>query len=793
MRTPILLLIPALAVAQSTGSVHGLITGPGEAAVGHAAVTVANPVAGFSRSVVADEDGRFAFSNLPLQTYDLTVEKPGFATDRRPVVVRSNVPVRVSIALSLEVRSELVNVTAFETTTLVEPESTGTRTELSAQAIDRMPTPAGGRGLEQVLLSFPGFAADANGAIHPRGAHNQMQYVIDGMTITDQLTGSFGSAIDPSLVQNIELFTGDIPVEYGGKISGVANITTKSGLASGRRFTGSTQVGAAGFDTLTQTTQFSGGTDRFGYYASFHAMKSNRFLDQVSLDNLHNGGNFQRAFSRFDYQRTNDTFRLNLMAGRSSFQLANLRSQHAAGQDQRQDLADFAISTGWVRVLSPRTTIDTTVSYRSARAELLPSAGDTPVSAWQSRRLDTYSVAARINHVAGRHTFRTGFDYQRFPVHEDFRVAITAPWFNAPGNADFNPALLPHDLSRGGAWFQFAGRGTGALASAFVQDRVNLGRLHLSLGVRYDEYRFLVDGHQLQPRLGVSYHLRETGTVLRASYNRTYQTPVNENLLFTNSPEAARLAPPAVREALGGGSLGIRPQRQNVYEVGVQQSLLGRASLSAVYYHKDERDLHDNDNFLNTGVIFPTSLARSRVDGAEARLVLPSHRGVSGSLSLTHYHVVVTPPFTGGLFLGSGALTALTAGPFLIDHDQKLGAHGMVTWQVHPAVWVSTSVRYDSGLVSNPSDPQQVAADPDYFDLLPYVNLTAATPRVRQRAITDVAIGYEHRVRDRRVWDAQLQASNLANTTALYNFQSIFVGTRVVQPRTLGVKLRFFW
>jgi hypothetical protein len=326
-----------------------------------------------------------------------------------------------------------------------------------------------------------------------------------------------------------------------------------------------------------------------------------------------------------------------------------------------------------------------------------------------------------------------------------------------------------------------------------VQDRVRLNRLHLSLGVRYDDYRFLVRGSQVQPRLGVSFHLQETGTVLRASYNRTYQTPVNENLLFSNSEEAAQLTPPAVREALGGGLIRIRSQRQNVYEVGLQQALFGRASLNAVYYHKDERDLHDNDNFLNTGIIFPTSLARSRVNGAEARLVVPSHHGVSASLSLTHYRVIVTPPFTGGLFLGRGAIDALTAGPFLIDHDQTLGAHGMVAWQPRPELWISTSLRYDSGLVTNPSDPRQVATDPDYADLLPYVDLVSRPPRVNPRAITDVAIGYEHRVQDRRAWDLQVQISNLFNTTALYNFQSIFVGTRLVQPRTAGVKLRFFW
>jgi hypothetical protein len=55
-------------------------------------------------------------------------------------------------------------------------------------------------------------------------------------------------------------------------------------------------------------------------------------------------------------------------------------------------------------------------------------------------------------------------------------------------------------------------------------------------------------------------------------------------------------------------------------------------------------------------VIFPLTLSRIRVNGAEARLSIPWN-GVSGTLSLTHYRAISTPPFTGGLFLNDGAST----------------------------------------------------------------------------------------------------------------------------------------
>jgi outer membrane receptor protein involved in Fe transport len=108
-------------------------------------------------------------------------------------------------------------------------------------------------------------------------------------------------------------------------------------------------------------------------------------------------------------------------------------------------------------------------------------------------------------------------------------------------------------------------------------------------------------------------------------------------------------------------------------------------------------------------------------------------------------------------------------------------------------VWAGGSIRYDSGLVANPSDPVEVAADPDFADLLPYVDLEADVPRVRPRTVVDAVIGYDASRGGRRTWSLRFQVNNLTNRTALFNFQSVFVGTRVVAPRTISTELRYRW
>jgi hypothetical protein len=775
--------------SQSTASLSGRLLDPSSAAIPHASLTLSNPLTGFSQTTLSSASGSFLFTNIPFDNYTLTVEKSGFAPLSRRLALRSNVPVSLDLTMPLASASSTLTVVDFEKDALVHPHDTGSHVEINRQDIDRLSLSPGTRGLETALLTFPGFAQNANGAIHPRGAHNQMTFVVDGMPINDQLTGAFANAVDPAIVQTVELFTGNIPAEYGSKVAAVANVTTRSGLGTGRILGGSVTLGADSQDTLSTQAQISGEKGRLGYSASISAMKTNRYLDPVSLGNLHNGGNLERVFSRFDYQPSDrDTFRLNLMAGNSSFQLANLPSQQANGMDQRQGLQDFSVMLGWVRTLTPRTTWDITASVRTAKATLAPSPGDIPVTAAQTRRLTTATLWNRLNTVRGRHTVKAGVDVQYFPVSERFTFAITDLSFNAPDSPGFIETLLAHDLSRGGMPFRFQDSAAGGLYSGFLQDNISLGRWNIALGLRYDMYRFLTSGNQFQPRAGISYYLRETGTVLRASYNRTYQTPPNENLLLASSEQSSVLVAPNVRATLGSAVVRIRPERQNFYEVGLQQAIGSHLSADASFYHKDARDQQDNNNFFNTGIVFPMSLAAIRVNGVEGRLMLLPLHGFSATLSVTHARAISTPPFTGGLFIGNPGVILLSSGPFVIDHDQKLGVQTIIEYTTRRGLFTTVSTRYDSGLVTNPSDPAVVARDPDYASLLPYVNLTSNPPRTRPRAITNVGIGYK-----RERWEADFQVSNVTNKTALYNFQSLFVGTRLVAPRTAALRLRWFF
>lgn len=771
---------------QSGGSLNILVRDESGSPVQAATVDLILEAGGSRQQLKTDTAGRVRFVALPWQRFRLHVQSTGFIPLEKLVAIRTNIPGEHEFVLRIANATESLTVLEKSDATAIDPEQTGSRTQISRDSIDQLAKGGGSRGIEQVLATFPGFAQNANGSIHPRGAHNQMTFVVDGMPISDQLGGAFANAIDPSIVETLELYTGNIPAEYGNKVSAVVQLTTRSGYGLGRKFTG-TLIGQAGqFDSLSQTVQFAGESGKFAWSGTALGVKSNRYLDSVSLDNLHNGGNSERYFSRLDYQASSrDTLRALFMGGRASFESANLRSQHANQMRQRQALNDYSLAGTWLHVLDAKSTTELNLSWRPVRAQLLPSPGDLPVSAWQDRRSATLNVNARYSKISGPHHLRMGVDYQTYPIRERFRFAVTDP--------DFDPDLAAFTLPLGGHYFNFDESGRGTMRSAFLQDHLRLGRFTATLGLRYDSYQFLASGAQWQPRLGLAYHLKETNTVFRASYNRLYQTPPNENLLLSSSAAAAILAPPLVRQTFGGTVLHLRPERQNFYEVGMQQGIVSWLSLAAAYYHKDATDQQDNNNFFNTGIIFPITLAKIRVNGAEGRVELKSRKGFSANFSLTHARAISTPPFTGGLFIGNEAVAALSQGPFVIDHDQKLGISAMLSY-IHNRGWFGTlTSRYDSGLVANPSDPAEVAADPDYADLLPYVKLGVTPARVLPRTITDIVAGYRHRSGEQTRWELALQATNLTDQIALYNFQSAFVGTRVVQPRALSLRYRFWF
>jgi hypothetical protein len=82
----------------------------------------------------------------------------------------------------------------------------------------------------EVILRSTGVAQDsaANGDLHVRGEHANLQYRINDVLLPEGITG-FGLELDPRFVESMQLITGSLPAAYGFRTAGVVDIKTKSG------------------------------------------------------------------------------------------------------------------------------------------------------------------------------------------------------------------------------------------------------------------------------------------------------------------------------------------------------------------------------------------------------------------------------------------------------------------------------------------------------------------------------------------------------------------------------------
>ena len=542
----------------------------------------------------------------------------------------------------------------------------------------------------------------------------------------------------------------------------------------------------------------SGGSRGFGLFTSLTGSWSDRFLDPVNFDNLHNNGNTQRGFLRLDYASPDLTnlVRFTALLGRTERDVPNTYQQADAGQDQLVKSYDQNYNLGWTHVLSGKATFDMNAYARLARFELFPSSNDTPVTASSDRRLDNYGITPSVSWISGAHDVKVGGVFKRFPIKESFQFGITDPGFNDPEADGYNANLAPYDLTRGGVLFDFSAERTGTYYALYARDNIKWKGLTANLGLRYDHNNLPGTGDALQPRVGLAYYISSSRTVLRAAYNRVLYTPEYENVLLSSSPQAAALAPPDVIDSglLGNGELPVPVEVQNYYMGGVQQAVGAKLRVDASVWWRRGTGAGDQDQFFNTGIVFPIAFAKGSFNGWEARLELAPSHGVHGFLSLGHVHAVYVPPPTGGLFLDSEAVDQVTGEPFLIDHDQKLQAQAQLLWDIGTSgAWVGGGLRYDSGLVTDAS-PDELAGDPNDFFAAPYVVVhsgTALDPnRIEERTIASFSAGFDL-ARHGLPLSLQADLLNAFDTQGVYNIQSVFGGTHVIPPRTLAVRLRY--
>jgi outer membrane receptor protein involved in Fe transport len=349
-----------------------------------------------------------------------------------------------------------------------------------------------------------------------------------------------------------------------------------------------------------------------------------------------------------------------------------------------------------------------------------------------------------------------------------------------------DPAAFDDEIARS---FAFSDEATDREHALFVQDRISAGAWTIKAGLRWDAYRFVVDETALSPRIAAAW-APNPGFVLRASYDRAFQTPATENLLLASSPDVEAIAPSVVR-------LPVRPSRGNFSEIAVSKSLGRALRADASWFDRRMDDFADDDLLLNTGVSFPIAFRRGFVHGAELKLdARPARRSLaegarwdalSGFVSYAWMCGEAELPVTGGLFLGDEANLGEPGDRIAISQDQRHTLRGRAAAQLSPRGWLAVSGAFDSGLpFEDVEDVNDVAGTPP--EILAQVNLE--TGRVRPVATFDLSAGWTLRKRERARIELQADVRNVTNRLRVINFAGVFSGTALAAPRSLAARLR---
>jgi hypothetical protein len=722
------------------------------------------------RSLQTDQEGSFVIRGLPFGPYIVFVAHEGFLPSGRVVEIYSEVPTNLTVMLTLRPVEDRITVT--DTSPLVDTKRISTVSWVGSQQIRESPSAQMGRTLSDLVDAQPGWLHEANGVLHPRGSEYAVQFVVNGVPLTENRSPAFAPPVAAEDVESMRVLTAGFPAEYGRKLGGVVEVNGSDDSVTGLHW--NTVFGGGSFSTLNGYLGVGYGRRRTQLLLTAYSDVTDRYLDPPVTANFTNHASqngFSSAYSADISERRR--LRLSLRHSEIRYHVPNELVQQEAGQRQDAFAGEMDVQANYQHILAANLLLSAEGSVRQVSFDLWSNSLATPIILSQQRGFSEGYGRVTVSGVHGAHSWKAGADTLFSPVHEALQYAISNP-------LQFDPGVAPA--------FHFFSRHTGFEPSAFVQDEIHYRSFNLSVGLRYDFYSFLVSESALSPRLAMSYYYTPLGFLLHASYDRTFQTPASENLLLASSPETAQISHLSLR-------LPVPAARANYYEFGLTKGVGGCLRLDTNIFRREFRNYPDDDTLFNSGVSFPIADARATIQGFEARLQMPRWGRFSGFMSFANQVGVAEGPITGGLFIGAEAIASVPeGGRFRISQDQRNTARARLRFQANKRIWLAMAGSFGSGL---PVDLD--TGNANYAFLLaqygPRVlgEVNFAHGRVRPSYSLDASIGVDIYRRENKTICLEAQGFNLTNRLNVINFASLFSGTAIAPPRSAAVRVASYF
>jgi len=219
---------------DATGKIAGTVTDATGAVVTGAKVTVTHTGTRIARQTVTDAAGAYQVAPLPIGSYEVAAEAPGFSR----TIVKGKNPLEINQTLRIDVTLELGNVkdtlTVEGGASAVETENATVGNTVDGNSIYELPL--NGRNTLDLLATQPGAMPKNNDASRQAGSYSiggmrsdSVTYLLDGGNNNHLINNDVVINPNPDAVAEFRVLESNYAAEYGRNAGGVVSVVTKSG------------------------------------------------------------------------------------------------------------------------------------------------------------------------------------------------------------------------------------------------------------------------------------------------------------------------------------------------------------------------------------------------------------------------------------------------------------------------------------------------------------------------------------------------------------------------------------
>src|SRR6202166_1967965 len=743
----VLTLLPLAAFASILGSVRGIVHDPQHRPVENTMVMLHSKTSDWSASVTTDATGQFIFNGVALGEYTVTVVAPTFNQATQTVTVNSGSQPVLHFSLSVATNKETVNVSG-------SPEAAPTDSATPITLVSRLDvehTPGADRtnSLAMITDYVPG-AYFTHDQLHIRGGH-QASWLIDGVPVPNtNISSNLGPQFDPKDIDYLEVNRGSYGAEFGDRTYGVFNVVPRTGFERNRE--AELVLSAGNFYQTNDALSFGDHTERFAYYASLNANRSNLGIQTPVPQVVHDAENGYGGFTSLIFNLDpSDQLRLVASLRKDYYQIPydpfpnDIENAPIAGngfQAQYPSLnlrdgdheSDALVNFSWVHTFNSKLLLTFSPFFHRNTADYASSPDDLPIATTQNRTSSYAGGQISFSAPFAKNDLQVG-TYNFYQRDNELFGAI----FNNGGGSPFTDVEQP----------------SGSLEAFFIDDKFKpVPWLTLSAGMRPTHFSGGVSESAISPRFGAALKIPRLSWTFRAFYGHYYQAPP----LITASGPLLQLA-----NTNNLGFIKLNGERDEEHQFGVTIPFRGW-TFDVDNFRTNVVNFFDHNNIGESNLFFPITIQRAVIRGGEATLRSPRIAN-RAQIHLAYSNQIAEAggAITGGLT----DFSLLSFGP--LDHDQRntLNVGGNVALPFHS--FASTNVYYGSGFTNAfPGHPYPGAYLP-------------------QHTTFDLSFGKDFGEK----FSASFNAMNVANRRVELDNSVTFGGFHWNNPREIYVELRY--